>query len=161
MSAMSTKTVSDRVTDLLTPFAERQGLEVVATDVCGPQGKPIVRVYLDREGGVDLDAIVSANEWISQALEEYSPVEGAYVLEVSSPGIDRPLKRLKDFVQYSGSQAVLKTAAPVEGRRRFSGVVARVEGDTIVIDSEGTEYRVPHGDITKANLKVDIHFGDE
>ena len=152
--------VSERVTGLLEPLAARHGLEVVAADVCGTKGKPIVRVYLDREGGIDLDVIISANEWISAALDERPLVDGAYVLEVSSPGIDRPLRRLGDFERFLGSQAVLKTSRSVDGRRRFSGVIQRVEDRTIVMDRDGTEDRVPYDDITTANLKVDIDFGD-
>lgn len=143
---------------LLAPRAATHGFELVAVEVAGGQGSPIVRVYLDRDGGIDLDAICSANEWISAALDETDPFNGSYTLEVSSPGIDRPLRKLEDFRRFTGSTVTLKTRA-IEGRTRFTGQITEVEGDTIVLDAEETSVRIAFAEIVKANLKGDVDFG--
>lgn len=158
---MSTASVADRAYELLAPLAQERGLELVATEVAGTKGTPVVRVYLDREGGIDLDAIAEANAWISAALEEADPVSGAWVLEVSSPGIERPLRKMEDFARYVGERVAVSTAAPLDGRRRFTGVLEAVEGEQIVIDCDGTSFRVPLDAIAKANLKPDITFGED
>ena len=158
---MSSRTVTDRLNDLLEPLAEERGFELVATEICGPKGHPVVRVYLDREGGIDLEAITEANAWISQAFDEEPPVRGPYVLEVSSPGIERPLRQKDDFERFSGSEAVVKTVRPVDGRRNFTGTLEGMDGDTVVIVCGGAECRLPLEAIAKANLKVEIDFCDE
>ena len=80
-----------RLTELLEPEAAAHGFELVAVEVAGGRGTPVIRVLLDREDGIDLDAIGSANRWVSELLDEADPISAPYMLEVSSPGIDRPL----------------------------------------------------------------------
>ncbi len=147
-----------RLEALLEPRALQHGYELVAVELAGGQGSPIVRVYLDREGGVDLDAIVAANEWVSATLDDADPIEGAYTLEVSSPGIDRPLRKIEDYQRFAGSVATLKTR-PVEGRTRFTGRIERLDGDVIVLDIDGTSVRIDFGDVRNARLKGDVDFG--
>jgi ribosome maturation factor RimP len=150
------KDVEARITALLEPEAPRHGLELVAVEVVGTQRHPTVRVYLDRDGGIDIDAIAEANRWVSDLLDADDPIEAGYVLEVSSPGIERPLVKLADYERHIGSEAHVRTSAKVEGRNRFTGTITAVEGDTIVLADGEEAYRLPHPAIAKARLKVDI-----
>lgn len=158
---MAGKALAEQLSDLLEHRARDHGLELVAVEVAGSDRRPLVRVFLDRAGGIDLEAICEANHWIAEVLDEGPGPAGAYTLEVSSPGIERPLRKLADFERFTGHEAVVQTSRPIDGRRRFTGGIVAVNGETIVLDVDGTEYRVPHGDVTKARLKVDIDFGEE
>ncbi len=151
--------LANTVEALLTPIAQREGFELVAVDTAGGHKQPVVRVYLDQEGGVNLDAIASASFWISEALDEREDIlKGAYTLEVSSPGIDRPLRKLTDFERFAGSQIKLKTV-PAEGRTTYTGTLLAVEGEDVVLETDaGEKVHIPHGAISKAHLKGDVDF---
>jgi ribosome maturation factor RimP len=148
--------VAERVHDLLEPLAIQRGLEFVAAEVAGAGPGTVVRVYLDRDGGIDLDTLTSANDWIGDALESDPPVAGSYTLEVSSPGIERPLRRSADFERFEGHRAQVKTHGPVDGRKVFTGAILAMEEDRVVIDCEDGRHAIPLGGIAKANLKVEI-----
>jgi ribosome maturation factor RimP len=160
-TSVSSASVSDRLFEQLAPLAERHGLELVATEVCGPHGSPIVRVYLDTQGGIDLDTITHANRWISEAIDADPPVGGPYILEVSSPGVERPLRRREDFARFQGERAAVKTLWPLEGRRRFTGLIAAVDDENVVLDLDDGMVGIPLDAIAKANLKPDMDFGDD
>lgn len=147
-----------KVEELLAPVAAREGYELVAVETAGATKAPVVRVYIDREGGIGIDQLVDANRWISDALEAEDPVSSSYTLEVSSPGVDRPLTKLDHFEKFCGHTAKLKTT-PIEGRSSFRGTITGVEGDTVVFDIEdGDTVRIPHASITKARLKGTVDF---
>lgn len=149
--------LADRIEALLTPIAEREGFELVAVETAGATKRPVVRVYLDREGGIDIDAIVAANRWVSEALDAEDPVSGPYELEVSSPGIDRPLRKIADFERFAGGKAVVKTT-PLEGRSTFTGTISGTDGDVVLLDADGQTFRIPVAAISKAHLKGDVDF---
>ncbi|GAB4274268.1 MAG: ribosome maturation factor RimP [Coriobacteriia bacterium] len=148
------------ISGLLKPLVEEHGLEFVGVEVAGPSGNPILRVYLDREGGIDLDALAEANSWLSAALDEEPPFAGSYQLEVSSPGLDRPLFDPRDFERFAGREAVVRTVRPVDGRKRFSCTILGVEGDDVLIECDGTRLAIPFQDVAKANLKAVIDFDE-
>lgn len=152
---------AERLRELLGPEAVKHGLELVWTEVSGPKGRPVLRIYLDRQGGIDLDSISDANRWISDVLESDPPMIGPYVLEVSSPGIDRPLGTPEDFSRFVGERAEVKTADPIEGRRKFTGLIETFERGEVVLRIEETAYRIPFDAIAKANLKPDIDFASD
>lgn len=146
-----------QLADALDPAARSHGYELVAVEMAGSAGRPTVRVYLDRPGGIDLDAIAEANGWISPAVDDL--VTGTYTLEVSSPGIERPLVRIADFERFAGSDAHVKTRRPLDGRSNFTGRLTGVDGADILIDVEGTTYRIPHSDVAKARLRAEMDIG--
>jgi ribosome maturation factor RimP len=143
---------------LLEPLAAEHGLELVAADAVGGSSHQTVRVFLDRTGGIDIDSIAEANEWISAALDTVQRLSGPYTLEVSSPGIERPLRTRAHFERFAGSTAVVHTARPIDGRSRFTGAIVAVDGDDIVLDVDGSERRVPFDIVERARLKAD--FGE-
>jgi ribosome maturation factor RimP len=153
--------MTDRLTDLLKPAAETHGLELVLLEMSGAQRSPLVRIYLDREGGIAIDHIAMANKWIKELLDPLPELARGYTLEVSSPGIERPLVTLRHFERFVGSDAVVTVDPDIDGRRRFTGTIAGVEGTTIALDVDGTTIRVPFCSVTKARLRAVFDFGKE
>ncbi|MDF1542486.1 MAG: ribosome maturation factor RimP [Anaerosomatales bacterium] len=144
--------------EALAPAALSHGFELVAVELAGGHGHPILRVFLDKEGGIGLDDICEANSWVAALLDEREPFERAYTLEVSSPGIDRPLRKLGDFERFQGSTAMLKTR-PLDGRTRFTGTIRGVADDVIALDVDGKTVRIPFSDVRNARLKGEVDFG--
>lgn len=157
---MATATLESRLTAVMEAKAAESGLELVAVEVAGARKEPLVRVFLDREGGITIDDIAEASHWIQDVLEE-TPDLGAYTLEASSPGIERRLRKLSDFERFTGSDAKVTTRSKIEGRRNFTGRIAAVEGDWIVLDLDGATAKIPFAEIDKARLRVEIDFSRE
>ena len=146
----------DELIALLEPLAVDHGLDLVTVEVMGGHKHQTVRVYLDREGGIDIDAIAEANEWVSDALDGLTRLSGPYTLEVSSPGIDRVLRTRRDYERFSGKRAAIHTARPIDGRSRFTGVLAGIDGDDVRMIIDGNDHLIPFGDIERARLKADL-----
>lgn len=150
-----------RLTGLLTTEAESRGFDVVLLETGGTRRNPLVCVYLDCEGGITIEQIAESNRWIKEALDGLPQMENGYTLEVSSPGIERPLVKLADFVRFTGSRSKLSLSPEVDGHKHLTGTILGVEGDTVVLDVEGTPVRIPHAAIKRANLRVEIDFSKE
>ncbi|MCX8006746.1 MAG: ribosome maturation factor RimP [Coriobacteriia bacterium] len=148
--------VAYEIEQALTPLALAHGLELVAVEVAGHSGRPVVRVFLDRNGGIDLDAIAEANPWISDAIDATGAIPGSYILEVSSPGIERPLRSTRDWDRFRGRSASVALSEPLNGRKNFTGVVAGHDGDDALLEVEGALVRLPFARIRKAHLVFDF-----
>ncbi len=137
---------------LLRPVVETSGLELVDVSFGQEAGRRVLRVVVDREGGVDLDAIAQASERISRRLdlEGFAVGQPRYALEVSSPGVERPLKRPEDFARRIGQKVRVKTFAPVDEARTHLGTIAAADAGTITLDTEQGERRIPFDDISSA-----------
>jgi ribosome maturation factor RimP len=140
MSELIAKTSIDRrMAEILTPVIEGMGFEVVRIRLMGGKTKTLQVMAERPEGGIEVDECAEISGAISAVLDVEDPLEDAYTLEVSSPGIDRPLTRLKDFETFEGYEAKIETTEMIDGRRRFKGILAGVEGDEILINiEEGT-----------------------
>lgn len=139
---MRAKTVEDReILELIDPVAESIGLDIVRVRLMGGTLRRRLQVMAERPSDNDIDVGECArlSRAMSEVLDAADPIAGEYLLEVSSPGIDRPLTRLKDFDLFEGLEARLETDRMVEGRKRFKGVLAGTEGDSIAIDLDGEE----------------------
>jgi ribosome maturation factor RimP len=152
--------LKERVAELVRPGVEAEGLELFDVEIAGASHSPVIRVYVERPGGgTDLDAVAAATRTISALLDEQQPVSGSYTLEVSSPGIDRPLRNLADFEAHLGSVANVTLAEAIAGRKRFTGRIESVDGDTIVLEvDDAGEVAVPYAAVGKARLKAEIDF---
>jgi ribosome maturation factor RimP len=150
-----------RLTGLLSAEADEHGFELVTLETGGTRRNPLVRVFLDHEGGITIDQITQANGWIKVALDALPQMENGYTLEVSSPGMERPLVRLADFARFTGSRAKVSVSPEVDGHKHFTGTIQGVEGDDVVLDIEGATVRIPHSSITRAQLRVEFDFSKE
>ncbi len=142
---MRAKTAEDRkLIEIFDPIANELGLDIVRVRLMGsnrPGGARRLQIMAERKSDHDINVNECArlSRAVSTYLEEVDPIEGEYVLEVSSPGIDRPLTRLVDFETYEGYEARLELDRLAEGRKRFRGTLAGIEDDLIAIDLEGEE----------------------
>jgi len=140
VSDLVAKTPIDRrLADIVAPVVEGMGFELVRLRLQGGR-TPTLQIMADRpEGGIGVDDCADLSHAISVTLDVSDPLEEAYVLEVSSPGIDRPLTRLKDFERWEGHEVRIETTESIDGRRRFRGILAGVEDDEVLIEiEEGT-----------------------
>ena len=136
------------MSEILTPVIEGMGFEVVRIRLIGGMAKTLQIMVERPDGGIEVDECALISTAISAVLDVEDPLEDAYALEVSSPGIYRPLTRLKDFETWEGYEARLETTEMIDGRRRFKGVLAGIEGDEVLINlEEGAE-----------TLTVGLHF---
>lgn len=142
----------------LEPQAKEAGIEIVTVEVTGSKKAPTIRVYIDTEQGVGFDELSSAQAWINETMERIDPFPGAYMLEVSSPGIDRPLRTPQHFMRFAGQEAVVKTTQAIEGRSRFSAIIVSANENTLVLEDAGSTIEIPFDCIKKAHLKGVIDF---
>lgn len=152
--------LATQLTELLEPETSARGFELVAVEVVGGRGTPVIRVLLERNEDTDLDAIGSASRWVSDFLDEADPIGGHYVLEVSSPGIDRPLVKRSDFERFAGETVRMKVLRE-EKRASVNGVLVGIEGDDVIVEVDGERVVVPYETIQKARLKGVVDFGNE
>lgn len=145
--------------DALAPRAAVEGIEIVTVEVAGSRKAPTIRVYIDTPEGVSFDALSSSQVWINEIMDELDPFPGAYTLEVSSPGIDRPLRTPAHFARYAGSQAVVKTREPIAGRASFSGFIESADDDAVVMNCDGEAFTVPIAAMKRAHLRGTVDFG--
>ena len=137
---------------LLRPVVEAGGLELVDATFTRERGRRILRVTVDRDaaGGVDLDAIAEVSGRISRRLDLEDAVPGRYDLEVSSPGVERPLKRPQEFRRHAGEKVKVRTAEPVDGSRTHTGTLAAADDEGIVVRTEAGERRLRYEDVASA-----------
>ena len=140
-------TTADRVRDLIVPLVEAADLEVYDLDLNGG----VLQVLVDREGGADIDAIARLSRSISHALDEDDPIDGHYTLEVSTPGLERPLRTPDHFARATGMTVKVKTKPGTEGDRRLEGTIAAADDDTVTVQgSDGTPRTLHYDEIERA-----------
>ncbi|HJO74115.1 MAG TPA: ribosome maturation factor RimP [Rhodospirillales bacterium] len=145
--------LSSRIQDLIEPSVDELGFDVVRVQMSGKDTVSMQIMVERKDGqGMTVDDCASVSRAISTLLEVDDPIKGAYTLEVSSPGIDRPLVRIRDFERFLGFQAKIEINQPLDGRRRFKGELLGVKDDVVRILVEGVEVNLPHPDIHKAKL---------
>jgi ribosome maturation factor RimP len=141
---------------ILEPVVEREGCDLVALEILGSPGRALLRVYIDRIGGVNVDVCAKVSRAISPALDVEDPFPGTYDLEVSSPGIERPLQRENDFRRFVGFGVKVKLA-PGPERRRYSGTLRGLEDGHVLVEVQADcqTHRLPFDQIEKAHLDLD------
>jgi ribosome maturation factor RimP len=142
---------------MIGPEIKHLGYDLVRVAMVGGTSDPTLQVMAERADTrqLDLDDCERISRRLSDVLDLCDPIEGSYRLEVSSPGIDRPLTRLKDFDDWKGHEARLTLAEPREGRKQFSGMLGGVEGDAVKLtDKTGTAHALPFNEISSAKLAL-------
>jgi ribosome maturation factor RimP len=151
---------SQQLTSLIAPAIEALGLECLGVEFGQHSHSSLLRIYIDApERHVTVDDCETVSREISALMDVNDPISGHYTLEVSSPGFDRPLFAPAHFARFAGEKAKVTVILPIAGRKRFQGPILRVEGDTVVLDQDGAEVAIEHGNIEKARLVPD--FGPE
>jgi ribosome maturation factor RimP len=131
-------------------------VELVMAQVAGSRRQKIVRLFIDHPGGVTHDLCAQVSAVVGQALDEGEAVDGSYTLEVSSPGIERPLRKRSHFEAQVGKTVYVKTRVPIQGRKVWQGILREVGTDEIDIEEAGEAARIPLGEITDAHLKYEF-----
>jgi ribosome maturation factor RimP len=140
------------VRKLVLPILDDYGLELVDVEYLREPNGWVVRVFIEKEGGVTLSECTTVSRELGYILEVKEVIDHPYNLEVSSPGLDRPLKTEKDFQRFSGKKAVVKTAELIDGRRNFKGTIRSIENGLVTLDNEGETWTIPFDEIAKAKL---------
>lgn len=149
--------VKERIKEIAAQIVEENGLELVAIDAVGTNRNLTIRVFIDKQGGVTHGDCSTVSRQFDAILDVEDFIPSAYLLEVSSPGIERGLYSLKDFERFIGSPAKVRTNALVNGQKNFRGRINAIENDEIVfIDKTGGEVRFPYNLVAKANLEIDL-----
>jgi ribosome maturation factor RimP len=147
---------NEKLNELLQPLVSDLGLEFVGIEFSPGRGSSLLRVYIDAPGRpVAIEDCERVSREISALMDVNDPIEGRYTLEVSSPGIDRPLFTLEHFVGHIGSTAKVSVALPIDGRHRFQGTIKSVEEDRIHLDQDGRDVVIIHANVVKAKLVPD------
>jgi len=148
-----------RVWEIAQPIAQEEGMEIVDIE-CRHEGTGrVLRIYLDKETGPNLDELGRISRQLSDLLDVHDPVAGSYVLEVSSPGINRLLKKPEHFARFVGKRIRVRTQEKIEGRRSFLGFLKEVAEDHILVDQDRSEVRIPFTLIEKANYEHEWSSG--
>ena len=145
------------ITSLIEPVVTGLDYELWGVELIGQGRSAVLRIYIDRETGVNVDDCAQVSRQVSSILDVEDPITENYVLEVSSPGLDRPLFNIKQFKQFIGHSVSIKLRIPFDGRRKFQGPLSAVEDDEIVVLVDDYEYVLPISSIDKANLSPSIH----
>lgn len=146
-----------RIRALAQPLVEAEGLELVGVEFQRERRGWVLRLYIDKEGGVTLADCEGVSHQLGDLLDVEDLIGHPYTLEVSSPGLDRPLTKEEDFIRFAGRLARVTTVRPLEGRRRFLGRLKGVrEGQILLEKEDGSVVAIPWGAIAKARLEIEL-----
>lgn len=145
----------DTLAALLAPVVEALGYELWELEYSAGRGTGLLRVYIDAEAGITLDDCERVSRAVSEQLDAADPIPGQYTLEVSSPGLERPLRSPAHFARFVGEPVFVETVQPLEGRRRFKGRLAAAGTEAVEVEEDGRLWTLPLGGIRKAHLAPD------
>ncbi|HOW57314.1 MAG TPA: ribosome maturation factor RimP [Smithellaceae bacterium] len=148
--------LKEKIRHLAEPVIAAEGMELIHVECLKMHARWIIRLYLDKEGGVNLDDCSAVSGQLADILDVNDLMRGPYTLEVSSPGLDRPISRNQDFLKYKGCKVNVKTVAKIEGVKNFHGTIVDLLEENgrkiVVVDVAGKLYNIPMVEIAKANL---------
>lgn len=154
---MNKKKIIESIEDLAHPILEDGGLELVEVEYVKEGNNWYLRLFIDKPGGVTLEDCKKVNEELSEILDMEDPIPQSYILEVSSPGVERPLKREKDFERFSGKKIKVKTYIPINNQKKFKGLLQGYRDGNVQMELEnGEQVSIPLDKIAKANLLFEI-----
>ena len=148
--------VTQSIIELIEPGLLADGLELVDVEFKKEGKNWILRIYIDREGGVTLSDCQKVSRLAGDLIEVEEVIEPVYTLEVSSPGLNRVLKKEKDFLKYSGKKIYVQCHAPMDGRKKFTGILTGFIDQSIHLEVDGQHYTIPLNLVAKANLVIEI-----
>lgn len=154
---MEKESLIDKIKIIAEPILRSLELELVDVEFAGSLNKGALRLFIDKKGGVTLDDCEKVSRYVGHALDLEDPISHHYTLEVSSPGLDRPLKRREDFLRSLGKKIKIKTSYLIEGQKVFVGRLSEFKEDQAVLELEkGRALQVPFDQIAQARLEVEF-----
>ncbi len=153
---MERKEIIKAVWDLAEPVILSRGLELVDVEFHRERQGWVLRLYIDRPGGVTIGDCVAVSEILSDLLDAKDFIHHPYHLEVSSPGLDRPLRKREDFERFAGDKVKITLKHPLEGRRNFTGRLKGLKEDKVLVEIEGRVWELPLEEIKKAHIKYEF-----
>ncbi|HBC94043.1 MAG TPA: ribosome maturation factor RimP [Pelotomaculum sp.] len=153
---MAKQNIAATVAELIQPLFEDAELELVDVTFTKEGSGWYLRIFIDKPGGVGIEDCQDFSRKIEPILDEKDPIPQSYILEVSSPGIERPLKKLADYERFSGSLANITTYAPLEGKKNFRGRLISLRGNDVVLAVNGSEIIIPFEQVAGAHLEVEF-----
>nr|WP_210418677.1 ribosome maturation factor RimP [Aliikangiella coralliicola] len=146
----------DQLTEMLRPSAEALGYEFLGIEYISQGKHSVLRIYIDHENGINVDDCASVSHQASGILEVEDPISSQYTLEVSSPGLERPLFTLAHFSQFVGRVVNLRCHVGVDGRRKFKGKLLEVDKEQLTVSVDNQNYILDFSDVDKANLVAEF-----
>ena len=150
------QTIEQRVTELVEPLIREKGLELVDVEYVKEGAHWYLRLFIDKEGGVDLDDCTNVSYAVSEVLDRHDPIPQAYMLEVSSPGLERPIKKDEDFARFQGKLVSVHLDAPYTGYTDFTGYLVGLINGEIVLEYEGERVSIPRHLAQRTHLTLEF-----
>ncbi|MGG6311161.1 ribosome maturation factor RimP [Paenibacillus macerans] len=151
---MSTPKIKATVEQMVTPYLEENGFELVDVEYVKEGSNWFLRVFVDKDGGIDIDDCGRISEYLSERLDENDPIPSAYFLEVSSPGAERPLKKAEDVSKAVGKDVFVTTYEPVDGLKEFEGRLLSFDNDELVVEMGKKSHAIPYSKVASARLAI-------
>lgn len=146
----------ERVNELIANYLEEYSIELVDITYRREQGGMVLRLIVDKRGGINLKECEDLNNYLSETLDKEDTINERYLLEVSSPGLDRPIKTDRDFERVMGRELDITTYEPIDGKKTHAGNLAGMDKEQIVIESDGISTVIPRAKIARAVLKIEF-----
>lgn len=155
---MAAVKADELVLEALEAHAAERGLDIVDVEVAGPASHPTLRVRIDNLEGdtIDMDTVCAQTAWVSEVVEGLDPFAGAYELEVSSPGVDRPLRKEADFTRFAGETVAFDAKTPVEGRKSWTGTLKGFAEGNVLVEVDGQECALALDNMKRCHIKPDF-----
>ncbi len=141
-----------KLTDMLRPAVAETGKELLGVEFVSAGNNSVLRLFIDHENGIDVDDCAEVSRQVGAILDVEDPISSEYNLEVSSPGVDKPLFELAHYQAVVGETINVKLSMPLNGRRKFKGNLVAIENDTLIVDVDGLDYELVLNNVDKANL---------
>ncbi|MEK3734610.1 MULTISPECIES: ribosome maturation factor RimP [Paenibacillus] len=151
---MSTPKIKTTVEEMVQPYLDEHGFELVDVEYVKEGSSWFLRVFVDKEGGIDIEDCGLISEYLSQKLDENDPIPTAYFLEVSSPGAERPLKKKEDIVKAVGKNVFVTLYEPIDGLKEFEGKLESFENEELVVQTARKKHAIPYAKVASARLAI-------
>lgn len=144
--------IVEKVRQVALPLCRAENFELVHLELVTANRETIIRLYLDKPGGITLDDCVYVSRQLGDLIDIHVEELGSYRLEVSSPGPNRPLNKKEDFIRFKGERLLIETSESIENRKKFTGILEMIKDDSVVIEVDGSRIEISDHLISKANL---------
>ena len=148
--------IKNKIIKLADTIAAQHAVDIVDVELAGSSNKPVIRIFIDKENGVTLDDCGKFSRALSALFDVEDPIPTAYILEVSSPGLDRPLKTMRDFERNTGKLVRIITRTRIQEQNIFKGRITGVVGGNITLSFDDKEIEIPFDQISKARLEIEL-----